>query len=518
MSHNQYNQPNVNTPLEALQPTVFEQSRSGARGVTLPQEAEHTAVKEFLSALPAEMIRGEQPALPEMAQLDIVRHFVNLSQQNHAIDKGFYPLGSCTMKYNPKVCDTFGQIPGLTTIHPLTPDHLAQGYLRTIFELQGFLKDITGFSDVTLQPAAGAQGELVGVMMIKAYLLDKGEIRTIQNANGTEVVEGRNEIIVPDAAHGTNPATAAMCGFKVVEIPSGKDGRVNIEALKSALSDKTAGIMLTNPNTLGLFESEILTISSLVHQAGGLLYYDGANLNAILGYARPADMGFDVMHINTHKTFATPHGGGGPGCGPVCVNGKLAPYLPNPRLIEHQDGSLAWESTSDASIGRVKTFNGNMEMVVRAWMYLLAYGWDGIKAVSTDAVLNANYLRVKLTEHYETTYAGLCKHEFVINSHRQHALDKRINTLTIAKRLMDYGIHPMTMYFPLVAPEAMMIEPTETESKATLDNFIKAMVAIHQECEASPDTVASAPHTMPIKKVDEVGAARKPELRYNCCS
>lgn len=509
--------------IEPLHPTVFEKSKPGVRGVTLPQESAHTEIGDFLSGFPEHLKRKDAPALPEMAQLDIVRHFVNLSHLNHAIDTGFYPLGSCTMKYNPKVCDIPATMPGWASIHPKTPDHRAQGFLSTIFTLQGFLKDITGFSDVTLQPAAGAQGELVGMMMIKAYLLDKGELTITKNAKGQEVLTGRNEVLVPDAAHGTNPATAAMCGFTVVQIPSGDDGRVDLAALKNALSEKTAGIMLTNPNTLGLFETEILTISQLVHEAGGLLYYDGANLNAIMGYARPADMGFDVMHINTHKTFSTPHGGGGPGCGPVCVNDKLAPYLPNPRVVKKDNGEFAWSKATDfpqkedKSIGRVKTFNGNMEMVVRAWIYLLAYGWQGVKQISTDAVLNANYLRTRLNEVYEVPFKGLCKHEFVMNSHRQYAVDERINTLTLAKRLMDYGIHPMTMYFPLVAPEAMMIEPTETENRATLDTFVDAMLAIDEECRSQPDTVVNAPHTMPIKKVDEVSAARKPQLRYSCC-
>ncbi len=487
----------------ALSPTIFERTRPGARGVRIPQD-NHAISQDWLNSIPAQMRRTDAPQLPEVAQLDIVRHYLNLSQLNHAIDKAFYPLGSCTMKYNPKVCDLASAHPNLAPLHPRTPDALAQGSLQIIHELQQFLRDITGFDAVTLQPAAGAQGEFVGMMMIKAYLQDKGEL------------PHRNQILVPDAAHGTNPATAAMCGFEVVEIPSGLDGCVDMAALKANLSDKTAGIMLTNPNTLGLFETDILEISRLVHEAGGLLYYDGANLNAIMGHARPADMGFDVMHINTHKTFATPHGGGGPGCGPVCVTETLKPYLPSPN-VEKTDSGYRLADVGEKSIGRVKAFNGNMDMVVRAWMYLLAYGAVGTKQISTDAVLNANYLRTQLRDTYEIAFTGVCKHEFVMNSHNQHAADSRINTLTLAKRLMDYGIHPMTMYFPLIAPEAMMIEPTETENKDTLDNFIAAMKAIDAECRNNPDIVVTAPHTMPIKKVDEVGAARKPELNFYCC-
>ncbi len=488
---------------EALSPTIFERTRPGATGARMPQDTQPVS-RDWLNSIPKNMRRSDAPKLPEVAQLDIVRHYLNLSQLNHAIDKGFYPLGSCTMKYNPKVCDLASNHPQLAPLHPRTPDTMAQGTLQIIYQLQHFLRDITGFDAVTLQPAAGAQGEFVGMMMIKAYLQDKGEL------------PHRNQILVPDAAHGTNPATAAMCGFEVVEIPSGNDGCVDMDALKANLSDKTAGIMLTNPNTLGLFETDILDISKLVHEAGGLLYYDGANLNAIMGYARPADMGFDVMHINTHKTFATPHGGGGPGCGPVCVTEALKPYLPSPNVIKTEAG-YALEDVGDKSIGRVKAFNGNMDMIIRAWVYLLAYGADGVKQISTDAVLNANYLRTQLRDTYDIAFTGLCKHEFVMNSKHQHAADTRINTLTLAKRLMDYGIHPMTMYFPLIAPEAMMIEPTETENKNTLDNFITAMKAIDAECRDNPDIVVTAPHTMPIKKVDEVGAARKPELNFFCC-
>ncbi|MFN8614938.1 MAG: aminomethyl-transferring glycine dehydrogenase subunit GcvPB [Vampirovibrionales bacterium] len=492
--------------LSPLQPSMFEQSRPGAVGVNLPPVGiEETSLNTLLQGVP---LRGDAPRLPEMAQLDVVRHFVKLSQLNHSIDSGFYPLGSCTMKYNPKVCDFYGMLPGLTQLHPLTPDADSQGSLRMVYTVQELLKDITGFDAVTLQPAAGAHGELVGIMMIKAYFAKTGELAE------------RRQIIVPDSAHGTNPASAAMCGFEIVEIKSQTNGRVDLDALKAVLGPQTAGIMLTNPSTLGLFETDILEISRLVHDAGGLLYYDGANLNAIVGVARPADMGFDVMHINTHKTFATPHGGGGPGCGPVCVTSQLAPFLPTPNAAF--DGThYYWNTDLPDSIGRVKTFNGNFEMIARALTYLLAYGADGLKQVATDAVLNANYVRSQLLGTYEMAYnpekTSLCMHEFVMNSHKQHAMNDGLNTMTLAKRLMDYGIHPMTVYFPLVAHEAMMIEPTETECKATLDHFIAVMKRIDEECRTTPDVVINAPHTMPIKKVDEVTAARKPALNFYCC-
>lgn len=494
-------------PPEALESSIFEKSVSGTRGVSLPdyKVVDGTPTVSWDELVPEAFQRKVAPQLPEVAQLDAVRHFVRLSHLNHSIDTGFYPLGSCTMKYNPKVCDYYYAQEGLTTLHPMTSESQSQGALRLIYSLQQLLSDITGFKQVTLQPAAGAQGELVGMMMIKAYFKKRGELNQ------------RTEVIVPDAAHGTNPATAAMCGFDVVEVKSGPDGCVDLKALKAALSDKTAGIMLTNPNTLGLFEKDILNISDMVHKAGGLLYYDGANLNAVMGHAKPAEMGFDVMHINTHKTFATPHGGGGPGCGPVGVGDTLEPFLPKP-LVAFDGKTYYWDNDRPDSIGRVKTFNGNFEMMARSVMYILAYGAEGLKQVSSDAVLNANYIKSQLEGTYDIQFNGVCKHEFVMNSKHQHAADERINTITIAKRMMDYGIHPMTVYFPLVAKEAMMIEPTETESKETLDRFIEVMKTIDHECRTNPDVVVNAPHTMPIKKVDEVAAARKPNLNFYCGS
>jgi glycine dehydrogenase subunit 2 len=421
---------------------------------------------------------------------------------NHAIDVAFYPLGSCTMKYNPKICDAVVSTPSFQNLHPETPDHYAQGTLQALFQFQEYLKDITGFSAVSIQQAAGAQGELVGMMMIKAYHLKNADPH-------------RTEVIIPDSAHGTNPASAAMCGFDVIEVPADSRGLVDLEALKKALSDKTAGIMLTNPNTLGLFEQDILEITTLVHQAGGLCYYDGANLNAIMGHTTIAKMGFDVMHMNTHKTFATPHGGGGPGSGPVAVNEKLEPFLPVPKVTKHNKHyQLEWDAPD--TVGQVKLFYGNSEVLLRALAYVESYGIQGLKAVSELAVLNANYVKEALKKDYYLMYDSLCKHEFVLSSKWQKENNADINTLAIAKRMMDYGYHPPTIYFPLIVPEAMMIEPTETESKAVLDEFILAMQAIAKECKENPEIVKTAPHTTPVKRVDEVTANRSPNLNYYC--
>ncbi|MGE0199721.1 MAG: aminomethyl-transferring glycine dehydrogenase subunit GcvPB [Candidatus Melainabacteria bacterium] len=480
-----------------LETSIFDKSRPGAEGVSLPV----SGVQSDWS-LPDSLVRSQAPRLPEIAQLDAVRHFVRLSQLNHAIDKDFYPLGSCTMKYNPKICDVYGVLDGLTQLHPRTPASYAQGALAVMVTLQQYLADITGFDAVTLQPAAGAHGELVGMMMVRAYFESLGDT-------------GRTEVLVPDSAHGTNPATAVMCGFDVVEIPSGADGLIDLEALRSAVGPKTAALMLTNPSTLGLFETDILAVTELVHQAGGLMYYDGANLNAVMGQAQPARMGFDVMHINTHKTFATPHGGGGPGSGPVAVTTKLAPFLPKPMAAyDEATETYYWDWDRPQSIGKVKAFWGNFEMMVRALTYILAYGAEGLTQVSRDAVMNANYLRAQLRGDYHVAFDRLCKHEFILTNQKQDAPDRHINSMAIVKRLMDYGFHPPTVYFPLMVREAMMIEPTETESKATLDRFVDAMRTIARECRETPEVVINAPHTTPIRKVDEVLAARKPDLNY----
>ncbi len=477
--------------------TLFEKSVHGRQGVTLPPLA---GTPSETAWVPENMLRQTPPRLPELSQLEVMRHYVRLSQMNHSIDTGFYPLGSCTMKYNPKICDWVSHLPGFTQLHPETPDQYAQGTLALLYRQQNILKDITGFTAATLQPAAGAHGELVGMMMIQAYHAKRQDTERV-------------EVLIPDSAHGTNPASAAMCGFKIIELPSNAQGLVDIEVLKEHLSSKTAAIMLTNPNTLGLFEKDILEITRLVHEAGGLCYYDGANLNAIVGKAKIAQMGFDVMHINTHKTFATPHGGGGPGSGPVMVNSTLEPFLPSP-TIEFSDNQYFLNYERPDSIGKVKIFNGNVEILLRAVAYIECFGLEGLQDIAETAVLNANYLKESLKETYQVAFPQHCMHEFILTSQRQHARDEHINTMAIAKRLMDFGIHPPTVYFPLIVPEAMMIEPTETESKQTLDHFIEVMKRIDAETQTEPDVVINAPHTTQVKRVDEVGAARTPDLNY----
>ncbi|MBK8190584.1 MAG: aminomethyl-transferring glycine dehydrogenase subunit GcvPB [Vampirovibrionales bacterium] len=489
------------TPPQALELTLFEKSSAGRRGVTTPvAEADDAAIDRLL---PLDSLRQAPAALPEVSQLDAMRHYVRLSHLNHAIDTGFYPLGSCTMKYNPKVCDAIASLPGFTQLHPMTDAALCQGTLEVMYRLQTLLADITGFDAVSLQPAAGAQGELTGLLMIKAFLASRGQAQ-------------RTQVVIPDSAHGTNPATAALCGFDVVEIKSGADGLVDLAALKAVLSERTAALMLTNPNTLGLFERDILEISRLTREAGGLMYYDGANLNAVMGQAKPAAMGFDVMHINTHKTFATPHGGGGPGCGPVACTQALAPFLPRPvATFDGERYALDWRRPQ--SVGKVKAFYGNVEMMIRAAAYILAYGADGLAQVTRDAVLNANYLKARLGALYDIPHAQRCKHEFVMTCRRQQSGDHPIRTMDIAKRMMDSGVHPMTVYFPLIVPDAMMIEPTETESRETLDRFVEVMTQIDRECRETPDLVREAPHSAPIARVDEVEAARRPTLAYFGC-
>ena len=483
-----------------LEASLFEQSRPGARGLSLPSV--QVPEQPIENLIPTAWLRSELPRLPEVAQLDTVRHFLRLSQLNHCIDKAFYPLGSCTMKYNPKICDSFASFDHLTHLHPMTPESLAQGAIKIMVLLQQLLADLTGFDAVTLQPAAGAHGELTAMMMVKKYFEHQGQTH-------------RREVIIPDSAHGTNPASAAMCGFRVVEIKSTRRGHIDLSALKQVLSEKTAALMLTNPSTVGLFEPDILEISSAVHEAGGLMYYDGANLNAIVGQVKPAAMGFDLMHINTHKTFATPHGGGGPGCGPVAVSQALAPYLPTP--IAECDGEryvLRTEADRPLSIGALKAFYGNFEMIARALIYILAYGSEGLAQVSRDAVLNANYLRTRLQPDYQVAFDAICKHEFILTNARQKAAHPQLSTMAIVKRLMDYGYHPPTVYFPLIVPEAMMIEPTETECRDTLDRFVTAMQTIAKECEEQPQLVLDAPHTTPVRRVNEVTAARQPDLNY----
>lgn len=473
---------------------IFELSQEGRIAYSLPEL--DVPVEEDI--LPSELMRDEPAELPEVSELDLMRHYTELSRRNHGVDNGFYPLGSCTMKYNPKVNEDVAQFSGFRKIHPYQAEETVQGALQLLYELQQDLAEITGMDAVTLQSAAGAQGEWTGLMMIRKYHESRGETK-------------RDKVIVPDSAHGTNPASASVAGFKTITIPSNEKGLVDPEELKKVLGEDTAALMLTNPNTLGLFEEEIDLIADLVHEAGGLLYYDGANANAILGITRPGDMGFDVVHLNLHKTFTTPHGGGGPGAGPVGVKKELLPYLPTPIVVKTEDG-YALDYDRPETIGRVKGYHGNFGILVRAYAYIRTMGPDGLRQVSEDAVLHANYLMRLLEPYYELPYKQACKHEFVLSGKRQRK--QGVRTLDIAKRLLDFGYHPPTIYFPLIVDECLMIEPTETESKETLDAFAEAMIQIAKEAEENPEIVQEAPHNTVVKRLDEVTAARKPVLRW----
>jgi glycine dehydrogenase subunit 2 len=477
-------------------PLIFEMSTPGRVGYSLPElDVPEVDVSE---CIPQDYIRKEEPELPEVSELDIMRHFTELSRRNHGIDSGFYPLGSCTMKYNPKINEDVARFPGFAHIHPLQPASSVQGALELMYDLQEHLKEITGMDEVTLQSAAGAHGEWTGLMMIRAF----------HEANGDT---NRTKVIVPDSAHGTNPASATVAGFETVTVRSGEDGLVDLEHLRELAGPDTAALMLTNPNTLGLFEEQIVEMAEIIHEAGGKLYYDGANLNAVMSKARPGDMGFDVVHLNLHKTFTGPHGGGGPGSGPVGVKKDLAPFLPKP-VIAKRDGKFVIDYDRPNAIGRVKPYYGNFGINVRAYTYIRSMGPDGLKAVTEYAVLNANYMMRRLAPYYDLPYDRHCKHEFVISGKRQKKLGVR--TLDIAKRLLDFGYHPPTIYFPLIVEECMMIEPTETESKETLDGFIDAMIQIAKEAEENPEIVQEAPHNTVVKRLDETQAARKPILRY----
>jgi glycine dehydrogenase subunit 2 len=453
--------------------------------------------------LPEHLRRKRRPALPEVSELQAVRHYTRLSQQNFSVDTHLYPLGSCTMKYNPRGCDSLASLPGFLARHPLAPDSHSQGIMACLYELQEMLKAATGMHAVSLAPAAGAQGELAGVSMIRAYHLARGD-------------EARSEILVPDAAHGTNPASAVMCGFRVREIPTGSEGDVDVTALANALGPQTAGIMLTNPSTLGVFDRNIREIAASVHDAGGLLYYDGANLNAILGKVLPGDMGFDVIHINLHKTFSTPHGGGGPGAGPVGVCKRLEPYLPVP-MVAYDGGDYTWldERKRPDSIGRLTAFGGNMGVLLRAYVYARMLGAEGMKRVAEYATLNANYLLKRLTDAgLEPAYPGRrASHEFILTLRRE-ARELEVSTMDFAKRLLDYGFHAPTTYFPLLVPECLLIEPTESESREELDSFVEAMIQIRQEARDHRDLVKEAPHRMPVRRLDEVRAARHLDLAW----
>jgi glycine dehydrogenase subunit 2 len=479
--------------MEAL---IFEKSVEGRRGVTLP--ASGVEERPLSELLPSELLRKELAELPQVTELEAMRHFNRLSQLNYSIDTQFYPLGSCTMKYNPKVNEMAARLDGFANLHPYQPDDTTQGALELLHTLEKWLASVTGMHRVTLQPAAGAHGEFTGIHLIRAYHESRGEGH-------------RKKMLVPNSAHGTNPATAALAGYEVVTVGSNDRGMVDLDSLKANLSSEIAGIMLTNPNTLGLFEEDILEIAQLVHDAGGLLYYDGANTNAIMGTVRPGDMGFDVVHLNLHKTFSTPHGGGGPGAGPVGVSKALEPFLPTP-TVEYADGQYFLSFDRPQSIGRVRAYYGNFGVLVRAYTYIASMGRDGLTQASKDAVLNANYLKARLQDLFEVPHTQFCMHEFVISGDRQK--EQGANTLAMAKRLLDFGYHAPTIYFPLIVHEAMMIEPTETESKDTLDGFVTAMRAIAEEVKTNPDMVNSAPHATPVARVDETTAARKPILRW----
>jgi glycine dehydrogenase subunit 2 len=476
----------------AVEPLIYELSKPGRHGVTVPD----VDVPEM--EIPADLCR-EELALPEVSEIDVIRHYTRMSQKNHAIDINFYPLGSCTMKYNPKINEIVARLPGLAAIHPLQEPETVQGALELMYELRGYLAEISGFDSVTLQPAAGAHGELTGVLIARAYHAARGDT-------------ARDTVLVPDSAHGTNPATAAMAGFKVVTVPSDERGNCDLAKLKELVGPHVAAMMITNPNTLGLWDEHFKEVVDVVHEAGGLVYNDGANFNAILGIARPGDIGVDIMHFNLHKTFSTPHGGGGPGSGPVGVRADLAKYLPGPQVVKHDDGTYGFE-TPEESVGKVHGFYGNFGMHVRAYTYIRMHGADGLRQVSKDAVLSANYLMASLKDIYEIAYERSCMHEFVASARRQKAKNG-VRTLDIAKRLLDFGIHPPTTYFPLIVEEAMMIEPTETESKETLDFFIAAMLQIADEAENNPDYVKSAPHETEYKRLDEVTANRTLNLRW----
>jgi glycine dehydrogenase subunit 2 len=483
---------------DPLQPTLFELSRPGrGAGTRLPAPP-----ADALDRLPPGARRAVAPALPELNEATLVRHYVNLSQLNWSVDTGFYPLGSCTMKYNPKVNEWAARLPGFAALHPLAPDETAQGTLELLWTLERELAEISGMDAITLQPAAGAQGELTGILMVRAYHRSRGD-------------HARTDVLVPDSAHGTNPATASMAGFRTVNIPSAADGGVDLEAFRSALGPTTAAVMITNPSTLGLFETRVVELLAMVHAAGALAYMDGANLNAMLGYFRPGAAGFDVMHYNVHKTFSTPHGGGGPGAGPVGVRSHLAPFLPEPLVLREPDGAFRLERTGErpTSIGRMRSFAGNVGILVRAYAYIRAHGADGLREVSEDAVLAANYLKNRMAGAYVIPFERPCMHEFVASSAALKAATG-VRTLDVAKRLIDKGFHPPTIYFPLTVEEGMLIEPTETESLETLDAFVAAMLEIAREAHEDPEMVKSAPHSAPVRRLDEATAARQPNLRW----
>ena len=477
-----------------LEPTIFEDACPGKRGFALPRlDVPELDLEE---ALGASFLRAAPPSLPELSEPEVVRHFTRLAEMNHHVDRAIYPLGSCTMKYNPKINEEMAALEGFAGLHPETDARDCQGAIALMFGLASMLAEISGMDAVTLEPPAGASGELVGMLITRAYHLERGN--------------PRSRVIVPDSAHGTNPASLTLAGYEAIEIASGPDGRIDVDALREAVDEETAAVMITNPNTLGVYESRIREIIDVVHGVGGLVYLDGANLNASLGIVRPGDAGFDLMHFNLHKTFSTPHGGGGPGSGPVGVKAFLADYLPWPVPARDETGSRGYEYYFDyerpKSIGKVHSWFGNFLVAVKAYTYVLRLGPEGLRRVAENAVLNANYLQENLKDDYELPYAGRCQHEFVLSASRQK--EKGVRALDVAKRLLDHGAHAPTIYFPLIVKEALMIEPTETESKASLDRFVEAMRAIARECETDPDAVLGAPTTTPVGRLDEARAAK----------
>jgi glycine dehydrogenase subunit 2 len=477
-------------------PLIFELGSPGRTGYSLPEsDVPDTPIDQII---PAGLLRKTPPALPEVSELDVVRHYTALSHRNFSIDEGFYPLGSCTMKYNPKINEDAARQAGFARLHPYAPEELAQGAIALLWELEHAMAEITGMKRVTFQPAAGAHGELCSLLMVGRYFQERGERRTT--------------VVVPDSAHGTNPASAAFAGFNVVEVKSDGRGNIDLEALKAVLTQDVAALMLTNPNTLGLFEEQITEVARAVHNVGAQLYLDGANFNAILGVTRPGDQGFDVMHLNLHKTFTTPHGGGGPGAGAVGVRSHLTPFLPVP-TVERDGGRFTLDYDRPRSIGKMRAFYGNFGNLVRAYTYIRSMGAAGLREAADMAVLNANYLLSRLRDHFDLPYDRICKHEFVLSGRRQR--DRyHVTTKDMAKRLLDYGFHSPTIYFPLIVEEAIMIEPTETESLQTLDSFVEAMIAIAREAATDPETVRTAPHETPVTRLDEVTAARRPDLRW----
>ncbi|MCG3181326.1 MAG: putative glycine dehydrogenase (decarboxylating) subunit 2 [Phycisphaerae bacterium] len=479
------------------EPLIFEKSSPGNCAVSLP-DSDVPAV-EPASAIPADLLADAPPPLPEIGELQLVRHFTRLSHRLFSVDTQFYPLGSCTMKYNPRINEHAAALPGFAGLHPLAPDAMSQGALRLLFELRTWLAEVAGLDEVSLQPCAGAHGEMTGLMVIIACHRSRGQ-------------NGRTKVLTPDSSHGTNPASCTLCGRHAVPVKSNARGRVDLDDLRAKVDDETAAMMITNPSTLGLFEDQIAAIAEILHDAGAMLYLDGANMNAIMGLTRPGDFGVDVMHFNTHKTFSTPHGGGGPGAGPIAVRKHLAPFLPAPQVVKKADGTFAWDFDRPQSIGRVRSFNGQFGVLVRAWTYIRALGNSGLRQASETAVLAANYLAARLKDAYDLPYALPCMHEFVLSAVRQKA--RGVTGMDVAKRLIDYDIHPPTTYFPMIVPEALMIEPTETESLAVLDRFVEVMLRIAAEAESDPDALHAAPTRGYIRRADVVAGDRKPNLRW----